>query len=61
MDETLNSRPLGLVSEAFRCFYMYGMKCLSSAFDVEADGVHHAAGSADGRRKRAFVVDIGTH
>jgi hypothetical protein len=38
-----------------------GLKCLCSAFDMEADGIHHATGSGDCRFARVFVCDIGTY
>lgn len=59
MDEPLNTRPLGLACEPFGRFHMHGTKCLSSAFDIEADGIHHAISSGDGSRNCVFVVDIG--
>src|SRR3546814_4677277 len=37
------------------------MEGLPAAFDVEADGVHHAAGSLDGGGDGALVVHVGRH
>src|SRR3546814_16822761 len=37
------------------------MEGLPAAFDVEADGVHHAAGSLDGGGDGALVVRVGRH
>jgi hypothetical protein len=61
MDEPLNICPPGSPREPFGRFHMQGMKCLSSAFDIEADGIYHAISSRNGRRNRGFVVDIGAY
>ena len=40
---------------------MQGMKCLCTAFAIEANGIHHTISSSDGRSNRGFVVDIGVY
>ncbi len=61
MDEPRDACPLGLARQPFGRPHMHGMKGLSSAFPVEADGIHDAIASGDSRRNLAFVVDIGAY
>ena len=61
LDEPLNTGPLRLACDPTGRFHMHRMKCLLTAFDVEADGVHHAVRSGDGSSNRAFIVDIGEY
>jgi hypothetical protein len=61
MDKPFNTRPLREARDALGCPHMQGLKCLRSAFDIEADGIHHAIGSGDCRFNRVVVFDIGTY
>jgi hypothetical protein len=61
MDEPLNACPLGVASEPFGRFHMQGMKCLCSAFAIEANGIHYAISSGDGCCNGGFVVDVAAY
>jgi hypothetical protein len=61
MGEALDTRPVCLACDPFRRVHMHGMKCVCSAFDIEADSIHHAVSSCDGSRYRSFVVDVGEY
>jgi hypothetical protein len=61
MDKPFNTRPLREARELLGRSHMQGLKCLRSAFDIEADGIYHAIGSGDRRLDRVFVFDIATY